>query len=349
MTRKRVAVHHDVAAALDCAVDFFSDQQRAYRLVARTEALGDRQHVGRNALLLARIAGAGAAHAAHDFVEYEQDAVAVADFADAPEIARRRGHGTQRCADHRFGDERRDAVRAEFDDLRFEFISHAQTVGFRRFVSLLVAVGIARRNVLHRSDQHRLELLAAPDVATGGQRAEGIAVIALAPRDDEFALRLPALDKILPRELQRGLDRLGAAAGQPHLVELPGRAVYEIVGQPFGGRGREKTRVRERQLVGLLPDRLPHGFVAVAEARHRGAGGRIDIALAGSVDKIGPVARDGDRQRVTEVVPIQNMRHADFLRRALSSGTYRYRAACVQSKSDGWPRALTAARRARRR
>ena len=46
------------------------------------------------------------------------------------------------------------------------------------------------------------------------KRAERIAVIALAPRDDMAALGLADLDEILARHLERRLDRLGAAADQ---------------------------------------------------------------------------------------------------------------------------------------
>ncbi len=58
-------------------------------------------------------------------------------------------------------------------------------------------------------DQQRPELGAAPfTVAAGRERAQGVAVIALAPRDDAPALRLAAFDEILPRHLQRRLDPL---------------------------------------------------------------------------------------------------------------------------------------------
>ena len=117
------------------------------------------------------------------------------------------------------------------------------------------------------------------------------------------------LDEILARDLQCGFDGFRTAAGQPHLGERSGRAVHQIVGQPFRGLGREKPRVREGELIGLLADRLAHGFIAVAETRHRGAGRGIDIALARRIDEIRTVARDRHRQRVALVFPIQNVRH----------------------------------------
>jgi hypothetical protein len=74
-----------------------------------------------------------------------------------------------------------------------------------------------------RLDQQRLELVAAPLVAAGRERAERIAVIALAARDDVARCGSPFLDEILPRHLQRGLDRLRAAADEIRMADPGGR------------------------------------------------------------------------------------------------------------------------------
>ena len=55
---------------------------------------------------------------------------------------------------------------------------------------------------------------APPGVAADGQRAQRVAVIALAARDDVAAAGLPDFDVVLPRHLQRGLDNLGAAGDE---------------------------------------------------------------------------------------------------------------------------------------
>ena len=65
--------------------------------------------------------------------------------------------------------------------------------------------------------------MAPPLVAADRQRAERIAVIALAAGDEMATLRLPDLDEILPRELERGLDRLRTARYQVD-VAMPGGA-----------------------------------------------------------------------------------------------------------------------------
>ena len=140
---------------------------------------------------------------------------------------------------------------AEFLHLRFELVRKAQAVRFGRFIRALIAIRVARRHMLHRVDQHRLELAAPENVAAGGKCAERIAVITLPARDDVFALRLIRFDEVLARELQRCFDGFGAAARQPHFRQLARRIAHQIVRQQFCGFGREEARVRERELVGL--------------------------------------------------------------------------------------------------
>ena len=171
--------------------DVPAEQHRADRLVAAAQPLGDGHQVGRDAFLLARMQRAGAAHAAHDLVEDQQHAVAVADLADALEIARDRRHRAGGGADHRLGDEGHDGVGAELEDLRLELLRGALAVVLVALARLLVAIGEAGGDVM-RLDQQRRELARGAIVAAGRERAERVAVIALAARDDVAALRLAA-------------------------------------------------------------------------------------------------------------------------------------------------------------
>ena len=82
--------------------------------------------VGRDAFLLAGVQRAGAAHAAHHLVEDQQDAVAVADRADALEIAGDRRHRAGGRADHGLGDEGDDPIAAELEDLVLERLRGAR-------------------------------------------------------------------------------------------------------------------------------------------------------------------------------------------------------------------------------
>src|SRR6516225_10197268 len=100
--------------------DFSLQQQRADRRVAAAEAFGNCHQVGADAFLLARMQRPGAAHAAHDLVEDQENAVPVADAADRLEIAGHRRHRAHGGADDRLGHEGDDVLAAELLDLDLE-------------------------------------------------------------------------------------------------------------------------------------------------------------------------------------------------------------------------------------
>ena len=132
-------------------------QHGADRHVAAAQALGDRHQVRADAVLLAGVQRAGAAHAAHHFVEDQQDAVAVADLAHALEIAGHRRHRAQGGADDGLGDEGDDVLAAELVDLVLELLREPLAIGLRRLVGAALAVFVDRRHVM-RFDQQRREL-----------------------------------------------------------------------------------------------------------------------------------------------------------------------------------------------
>src|SRR5207244_3404949 len=92
---------------------------------------------------------------------------------------------------------------------RVELAGEAHAIRFRALVSVLVAIGVARRDMLD-VDQKRRELAPPPRVAAHRQRAQRIPVVALAPGDEDAALKLPDLDEVLARHLERGFDRFRA-------------------------------------------------------------------------------------------------------------------------------------------
>src|SRR5262249_11302579 len=177
------------------------------------EAFGDRHQIGADPLLLARVQRAGAAHAAHHLVEDEQDAMAAADLAHAPEIAGHRWDRAHGGADHGLGHESDDVFAPERIDLCFELLAEPFAVGLRRLVGAALEVFISRRDLM-RLVRQGSDLFALPLAAPDRQRAERDAMIALPSRDDVLPLRLPAFDEILARELERGLDGLRAAADE---------------------------------------------------------------------------------------------------------------------------------------
>src|SRR5947208_16832449 len=80
-------------------------------------------------------------------------------------------------------------------------------------VNASVTVG---RIDLRKLAQHRQINFAALLVAGNRHSSEGGAVIALAAADDLVARGLTDFHLILPRQLERSLNRFGAAAGEVH-------------------------------------------------------------------------------------------------------------------------------------
>src|SRR3546814_20043374 len=101
MAHVGVAVLEEARALRERFENLAGQQHRADRLVAAAEALGDGHEVGRDAVLLAGMQGAGAPHAAPHLVEDEQHAVLVADPADALAVVGHRRPRTGGRADPR--------------------------------------------------------------------------------------------------------------------------------------------------------------------------------------------------------------------------------------------------------
>ncbi len=168
-------------------------------------------------------------------------------------------------------------------------------------------------------DQQRFELRPPPCVPAGRQRPQRVAVIALAPGDDHAALRLPGLDEILSRHLERRLDRFGPAADEIDVIDAVGRVLDQPVGQTLGGFGGEEGRVGVGERVQLPMQRRDHVGMAVAEAGHRGAARGVEIAPALGVDDLEAGTRDGDGQDGI-CSAMQNVRHNGFTSRGRRTG-----------------------------
>ncbi len=145
-----------------------------------------------------------------------------------------------------------------------------------------------------RLDQKGSELLALPLAAPDRQGAECDAMIALPSRDDVLPLRLAAFDEILARELERGLDRLRAAADEKGMTHAVRRVRHEIVRQLLSNFCREKARMRVGEAVELLAHRCQDIGMRMAETRHRRTARGIDIVLARDVADGGAAAARGD-------------------------------------------------------
>ena len=91
-------------------------------------------------------------------------------------------------------------------------------------------------------------------------------MIALPPRDEALALRLAGLEEILPRDLDRGLDRLRSAADEIDISETAGLMADQLLGEFFRRLGGKERSVGVNELSRLLGHRGKHARVLMAKA-----------------------------------------------------------------------------------
>ena len=157
-------------------------------------------------------------------------------------------------------------------------------------------------------DQQRRELSATPGVATDRKRAERVAVVAHAPRDEA------SLAAARPSRRNAGAQASARLRSPPirrrrdRRARCPrARRAISVVGEFLGDRRREETRMRIRQRVNLRVHRGEHVGMPMAEARHRGAARGVEIALSTCVGD--PATVTGHRDRVlTAQLAMKNSR-----------------------------------------
>ncbi len=110
----------------------------------------------------------------------------------------------------------------------------------------------------------RLEHLLHRRDAGDRERALRRAVVRDGSRDHLVLGRLALQLPVVLRELERGLDRLAAAGGEEHPVEVAGGVVGQPVGQLDGGGVRVRPDREERELLGLPRGGLGEALAAVA-------------------------------------------------------------------------------------
>ena len=226
---------------------------------------------------------AGAAHAAHDLIQDQQRAVAVANLPHALEIARDRGDAAGRRANHGFGQKGDDRFGAETLELRLQF--RAKPFQIRRvgFAVMLEPVSETRRHQAVRLAQDRLVIFPPHHVPARRQRAKRGAMIRLPSRDRADSSRLPDLQEILPRELDRRFVALGPRGTEPRAGQPARFVMQQDLRQIFGRLVGERSGVSIGHGRGLTRDRLGHAAVAVAEGSDRRATGGIDDRAAVAV------------------------------------------------------------------
>ena len=314
-------------------VDVRGAKHRPDRLIPRAKALGDAKYIGCDAVLFAGEKRTGPAHAAHDLIKDEEDAVFVADLANAAEVSRRGRERTRRRADYGFGHESHHRFRPKAQDLCLKRVGGTAAIGLGALVLGAVAVFVARLDMAD-IQQEWPELRAAPFVAAGRERPDGIAVIALLARDQAAALRFALFDPVLPRQLDRRFGRLGPAGDKVDPVQPARRMGDQQIGQRLGRFRGQKAGMSEGELVQLRLDRLGHRPVAMAKARHRSSTRPVEIALAGAVDQIATFAAHSDRRGGFRV-PGEDMGHDRLLRFHWPATGLRMRGVAARASRSG--------------
>ena len=170
-------------------------------------------------------------------------------------------------------------MRSQFKNLVFQFLQQASGVCILRFLGVAVAVFIARRNAPDIHEQ-RGELLAPPLVSANRQGAQGVAVVTLAPGDEQRALGLTDFDKILSRQFQCGFHGLGAARQKIHLIQARRGMGRQVIGQGLRNLRGEKARVCVGQLVDLGVHGRQHIGMGMTQAGNSRSAACVQIGLA---------------------------------------------------------------------
>ena len=249
-------MHHRAVHAVEhLVVDRLAHQHRADRHVAAGQRLGEQHHVGLDVPVLAGEEFSGAADAGLDLVDDEQRAVAAAERFGALEIV----------------------VVGQDHALALDRLDHE-----RRHLAVRQRA-VERGEIVERHAdairQQRLEAAAEGVIAVQRKRPIGQAMERMAAIGDAGAARRGA------RELDRGLDRLGAGIGEEHLVEMR-HQIEQPVGQDAGER--RDVHLHEVGQVGVerALQRGADRRVVAAEREHAEAAQQVEILPVRAVVEI---------------------------------------------------------------
>ena len=254
-------------------------EHRAHRQRAVGEALGGGDEVGHHAEIVGGEGRAEAAEAGDDLVEDQQDAVLVADRAQALEVALRR-HQHAGGAGHRLDDAGRDGLGVVQRDEALEVVGELGAV-LGQAPREGVALGVMRVAQVVDARQQR-EDAAVVDDAAHRDAAEADAVIAALAPDQLGARALADGALVGERDLQGGVDGFGAGAGEEHPVEAGLRAARrdggEALGEVEGRRMAHLERGREVEGGELALDRRGDALAPMPGIHAPEAGGAVEDA-----------------------------------------------------------------------
>ncbi len=252
------------------------------------DALGRRHQVRRHAEEVGGERRAEAAEAGDDLVEDQENAVLVADLAQALEIALRR---RQHCgrARHRLDDDGGDRLGAVQSDQPLEIVGEFGAV-LRLILGESVAGEIMGVADVVDARQMRGEGPAVGDHAADRHAAEADTVIAALAADQAGAGRLAVGAVVGERDLQRRVDRFGAGIGEEDTVQVLRCDLGETLGEIEGQRMAHLERGREIQRHQLALDRggdLPAAVAGIDAPEARGAVDHLAAVDRGVVHALG--------------------------------------------------------------
>ena len=120
-------------------------------------------------------------------------------------------------------------------------------------------------------------------------------MIALPTGNEVTALRLLALDEILPRHLERGLDRLRSPGHEIDLGHARRCVRDQLIRQFLGDLGAEEAGVGVGEAVELCMHRRDDRRMLMSQTRHRRAAACVDVAPPFAVDEKDAFASDSER------------------------------------------------------
>ena len=278
--------------------DGVGHEHAAERDVRRADALGERDDVGADVVALGAEPVPEPAEAADHLVGDQEDAVLVADLADAAAVALRRRERAARVLDG-LDEHRGDGLGRLLLDLRAQLVEEElRELGLG--LALRAAVAVRVRHVPHARHE-RLERRAQRRDARERERAVRRAVVGDPARDHLVAVA-EALELVeLLHELDDRLVRLGASRDEEDAVQVARRQLGHLPCELDRARvGVVPVRV-ERQLGHLLGGRLAQlRTEAVADLGAEEPGERVEVLLAVRVvDRaVLAVRDDGDLVRL---------------------------------------------------
>ncbi len=206
----------------------------------------------------------------------------------------------------RLHDEGRDVLGPELLYRGVEAGTVAHRTGCRGHAAALAAIAVRRRDPMD-VDQPLTVVGLVVLPRRRGERQQRVAVIGGRERDHLVLRRLAGLNPVLAGQLQRGLDRLGAAAQEVELVQLRGKQRRQFVGERLHRLVGEGGAIDIGNLGGLVRHRLADFADPMAEVGDERPAGAVEVPVALGVDQPAPLAT-GDKRKAPGELPVEDMR-----------------------------------------